>query len=65
MSKEKDTLDFFIRMTDLIQELTSRNSVLLESIISDQKELKKLNSIIDELRDENERLKLAMKGGGA
>ena len=44
-------------MTEAIQEVTSRNSVLLESIISDQKELKKLNSIIDELRDENESLK--------
>lgn len=64
MSKEKDTLDCFIRVTDAIQELTSRNSVLLESIISDQKELKKLNSIIDELRDENERLKQEAKGGG-
>lgn len=65
MSKEKDTLDCFIRMTESIQEVTNRNSVLLESIISDQKELKKLNSIIDELRDENERLKREAKGGEA
>lgn len=65
MSKEKDTLDCFIRVTDAIQEVTSRNSVLLESITSDQKELKKLNSIIDELRDENERLKQQAKGGEA
>ena len=65
MSKEKDTLDCFIRVTDAIQEVTSRNSVLLESITSDQKELKKLNSIIDELRDENERLKREAKGDEA
>lgn len=65
MSKEKDTLDCFIRVTEAIQEVTGRNKLLLDSIISDQKELKKLNSIIDELRDENERLKREAKGGEA
>ena len=65
MSNGNDTLDCFIRVAESIKEVAKINRVLFESIIRDKKEIDKLNSIIDELRDENERLKREAKGGEA
>lgn len=65
MNEEKTTLDWFIRVADAVRKVANANGVLFELITRDAKEIDKLNSIIDELRDENERLKLAAKGGDA
>lgn len=68
MSEEKDTLGRFITMAVAITKVTQFNQELLDSIIRDTREIEKLNSIIDELRDENANMqtgfyKMVERGG--
>ena len=65
MSEQKTTNYFFSRTVEGLNYITKHLEDFNESIKRDEEEIKKLNSIIDELRDENERLKKAAKGGEA
>ena len=65
MSDKNDSLGHFLMMAEAMTKVTELNQDLLDSIIRDTREIDKLNSIIDELRDENERLKREAKGGEA
>lgn len=65
MSDKNDSLGRFLMMAEAITKVTEFNKDLLDSIIRDTREIEKLNDIIDELRDENERLKREAKGGEA
>ena len=62
MGEEKSTLDLYLSMMLAISHATNYKDILFNRIKKDAEEIKKLNDIIDELRDENERLK---KGGEA
>lgn len=64
MSEEKTTLENFQGVVVGLNHVAQHIGNLHKSIRRDDAEIIKLNSIIDELRDENERLKREAKGGG-
>ena len=61
----KTTKDYFQDIVDGLHHAAKSLDGLNECVKQDTEEIKKLNSIIDELRDENEQLKRAAKGGEA
>lgn len=65
MSEEKTTLENLHYVTAGLVCIAEKMEELHKNIRRDEAEITKLNSIIDELRDENERLKQAAKGGEA
>ena len=65
MYEEKTSRSIFVSVLEGFHYASEHLSLLHEQLASDAKEIEKLNSIIDELRDENERLKREAKGGGA
>ena len=65
MSEEKTTLELYLGMVLAISRAANYKDILFNRIKRDAEEIKKLNDIIDELRDENERLKQEAKGGDA
>ena len=65
MSEEKTTLELYLGMILAISHAANYKDILFNRIKRDAEEITKLNSIIDELRDENERLKREAKGGDA
>ena len=65
MSEEKSTMETFQGVAVGLDHIARHIGSLLKNIRRDEAEISKLNSIIDELRDENERLKQAAKGGEA
>ena len=65
MSEEKSTKQLFFHVVEGLEYIARHIEDLNESIMRDAEEITKLNDIIDELRDENERLKRAAKGGEA
>ena len=65
MIEEKSTIETFQDVAIGLDHIARHINDLLTNIRRDEAEISKLNSIIDELRDENERLKRAAKGGGA
>lgn len=62
MSEEKTTLESFQCLASGLAYIAEYIGSLNKSIRRDEAEIAKLNSVIDELRDENERLR---KGGEA
>lgn len=65
MSDEKSTIESFQVVAVGLNHIAMHIDSLLKNIRRDEAEITKLNSIIDELRDENERLKREPKGGDA
>ena len=65
MSEEKTTKDYFQDIVDGLHHAAKNLYDLNQCIKRDSEEIDKLNSIIDELRDENERLKREAKDGEA
>ena len=65
MSEIQKTSNVFMAMIIALTQAADRRGILFSCIQRDEAEIKKLNYIIDELRDENERLKQAAKGGEA
>ena len=65
MSEAQKTCDVFLDMITALTQAADHRNTLRECIYRDAEEIKKLNDIIDELRDENERLKREAKGGEA
>lgn len=65
MSEEKTTLESFQGVAVGLDHIAQHIGNLHKSIRRDDAEIIKLNRIIDELRDENERLKREAKGGEA
>lgn len=65
MSEEKTTLELYLGTILAISHAANYKDILFNRIKRDAEEITKLNSIIDELRDENERLKKEAKGGEA
>ena len=65
MSEGKTTIGNFKDFASLLESVTKRASELLESIRQDAEEIDILNDTIDELQDENQRLKREAKGGKA
>lgn len=65
MIGKKTTKDYFQDIVDGLHHAAKNLDDLNQCIKQDAEEITKLNSIIDELRDENERLKRAAKGGEA
>lgn len=57
MSEEKTTKEYFKNLVEGLNYIAEHLDSFNESIKRDAEEIKKLNSIIDELRDENESLK--------
>lgn len=57
MSEEKTTLHYFKDLVDALNHIAERLDGFNKSIKRDAEEIIKLNSIIDELRDEIESLK--------
>ena len=56
MSEEKTTLHYFKDLVDALNHIAERLDGFNRSIKRDAEEIKKLNSIIDELRDEKENM---------
>ena len=65
MSEEKSTIETFQGVAVGLDHIARNINSLLKNIRRDEAEITKLNSIIDQLRDENERLKREAKGGEA
>ena len=65
MSEKKATKQLFFHVVEGLEYIAKHIEDLNESIKRDAEEIIKLNSIIDELRDENERLKREARGGEA
>lgn len=65
MRESQKTCDVFLDMLTALTQAADHRNTLRECIRRDEAEIIKLNSIIDELRDENERLKREAKGGEA
>jgi dephospho-CoA kinase len=65
MNEGQKTQDVFLEMLISLTQAADHRNDLQDCIYRDAKEIEKLNSIIDELRDENERLKQEAKGGEA
>lgn len=65
MSEGKTTLENLHYVTAGLVCIAETMDELHKNIRRDDAEIIKLNRIIDELRDENERLKLEAKGGEA
>ena len=63
MSEDKTTMESFQGVAVGLDHIARHINSLLKNIRRDEAEITKLNSIIDELRDENERLKQEAKGG--
>ena len=57
MSDEKSTIETFQDAAVGLDHIARHIDGLLKNIRRDEAEITKLNSIIDQLRDENERLK--------
>ena len=57
MIEEKSTIETFQGVAIGLDHIARHINDLLKNIRRDEAEITKLNSIIDELRDENERLK--------
>ena len=57
MIEEKSTIETFQGVAVGLDHIARHIDSLLKNIRRDEAEIAKLNSIIDELRDENERLK--------
>ena len=57
MSEEKSTIESFQVVAVGLDHIAMHIDSLLKNIRRDEAEITKLNSVIDELRDENERLK--------
>ena len=57
MSDEKSTIETFQDAAVGLDHIARHIDSLLKNIRRDEAEITKLNSIIDQLRDENERLK--------
>ena len=65
MYEEKSTIESFQSVAFGLNHIAQHIDSLLKNIRRDEAEITKLNSIIDELRDEIERLKREAKGGDA
>lgn len=65
MSEEKSTIESFQVVAVGLDHIARHIDGLLKNIRRDEAEITKLNSIIDELRDEIEQLKREAKGGEA
>ena len=65
MDEAKSTMETFQGVAVGLDHIARHINSLLKNIRRDEAEITKLNSIIDELRDENERLKREAKGGEA
>jgi prefoldin subunit 5 len=65
MSDDKSTIESFQVVAVGLDHIARSIDELLKNIRRDEAEITKLNSIIDELRDENEWLKQEAKGGEA
>lgn len=63
MNEQKSTIESFQDVAVGLNHIAMHIDGLLKNIRRDEAEITKLNSIIDELRDENERLKQEAKGG--
>ena len=57
MSEEKSTIETFQGVAVGLDHIARNIDSLLKNIRRDEAEIAKLNSIIDQLRDENERLR--------
>ena len=65
MSDDKSTIESFQVVAVGLDHIARHINGFLKNIRRDEAEITKLNSIIDELRDENEWLKQEAKGGEA
>ena len=65
MHKDESTMESFQGVAIWLNKIAKHIDNLMKNVIRHEKEIAKLNSIIDELRDENERLKREAKGGDA
>lgn len=65
MHRDESTMESFQGVTIGLNKIAKHIDNLMKSVLRNEKEIEKLNSIIDELRDENERLKREAKGGDA
>ena len=65
MNESQKTQDVFLEMLLALTQAADHRNNLQDCIYRDAKEIEKLNSVIDELRDEIEQLKREAKGGEA
>ena len=65
MSEEKTTLEILHNVASGLDYIARHANELTRRFRRYEAEITKLNDIIDELRDENERLKREAKGGEA